>query len=281
MDRRTPLALAAILLLGEPARGAEPAECRTSRLPPLPASADADGFRRLSYRTDVDGDGEQDVLRVEDSSGSGGGLTSAVLSLGSGEVLEAGFDYWFSQIVWIGVVPKPLTEPRHRAAAELIEEALFRRVCQGPDPSLEWLLRPSAGLRWIDGPPVLPETYAFRRAGPEGEEWVWYGGHNHSHRLGQGPHPPQELARAGERVLLGTSHGVILTDPGRRRHAWIHVSTPPHKLRWPSVWGARLEGGTAVITLSEGDGYLQQPGTRTTRVDLSTGAIEEGKAAAK
>jgi hypothetical protein len=127
----------------------------------------------------------------------------------------------------------------------------------------------------VEGPPVLPDTYAFRRPAGDGEEWVWYGGHNHAYRLGQGPHPPAELARDGDRVLLGTSHGVILTDPARTRHAWIYVATPPHKLRWPSIRGARIEGGVAVITLSDGDGYLERKGTRTARIDLVTGAVVE------
>ena len=250
-------------------------ECRASRVPDLPETLD-DGFRRVEYRTDVDGDGREDVLRLEGSHGSGGGLASAALSLASGETLEADFSYWYANMVSIIPVPKPLDETRHRGAAALIEEALFGTICTGPDPSLAWLLEPGGGLRWVEGPLVLPESYAFRRrTSAGGEEWVWYGGHNHAYRLGQGPNPPVELARKGQRVLLGTSHGVILTDPGRTRHAWIYVSTPPHKLRWPSVRGARINGDTAVITLSDGDGYLERKGSRTARVNLATGAVSE------
>jgi hypothetical protein len=268
------LTVALIGLLAGAAAAAAGQECRTSRpLPPF--QRDDNGVDHLEYRTDVDGDGREDVLRVEDSRGSGGGLTSAVLTLGTGETLAADFEYSYARIVAPSDVPTPLAEPRHRAARDLIEEALFHRICAAPDPSLEWLLRGDGdkALHWTPGPPVLPDTYVVRRAGADGEEWLWYGGHNHAYREGKGPVPPRELARLGQRVLLGTPHGVILTDPGHTRHAWVYVSTPEHKLRWPSVLGARLVGDTAVVRLSRGDGYLQDEGSRTVRIDLTTGAV--------
>jgi hypothetical protein len=266
--------LVALAILAAPASP----ECRPSRVPGLPAAADESGFRRLEHRVDVDGDGREDVLRVEDSSGSGGGLRTATLTLGSGETLSAQDSYWYSEILSVHEVPGPLAAPRHRAARMLIEEALFPRICPGPDPSLAWLLRTPRRLDWIDGEPVLPETYAVWREGPRGQEWLWYGGHNHGYARGQGPQAPRELARQGGRVLLGTSHGVILTDPGRGRHAWVYVATPPHKLRFPSVLGARLAGDHAVVTLTRGDGSYVDKGTLEVRVDLTTGVVSEAAA---
>lgn len=276
------LGLAALLATGTAEAGSE---CRASRLLPWEWTSDDGGVRRFRQEQDVDGDGRSDTLEGEESSGSGFGLTSVRLVLGSGERFKADFQYSFSSICQTVAVPPALLEARHQGARELMEEALFGRVCTQPDPSLAWLLEPRKHLRWIAGPSVLPDTYVLRRPGGDdviceadgkpgrsGPHWLWYGGHNHAYRGGEGPREPVVLAQAGPRVLLGTPHGVILTDPRRSRHAWVYVSRGQHKLRWPSVLKARIEGPIAVITLSRGDGYLVESGTREVRVNLETGA---------
>jgi hypothetical protein len=265
---------AAVLLLALAAP--PPPACRESRITAAVEAGD-DGVRRRTHREDVDGDGRDDVLALEDSSGSGGGLVEATLTLSGGRTLRASVEYSFSMLLDVLEVPEALRDPRDGKALDLQEEALFGAACPAPDPSLDWLLRTDKRLVWIEGPPVLPQTYVVRRPGaPVGRtrpEWVYYKGHTHAYDLGRGPNPPQELARSGTRVLVGTSHGVILTDPGRTRHAWIYVATPPHRLRFPSVLGARIVGDAAVITLTSGDGEFPAAARRTVRVDLATGAV--------
>ncbi|MGH9318075.1 MAG: hypothetical protein ACRD1P_13330, partial [Thermoanaerobaculia bacterium] len=95
---------------------------------------------------------------------------------------------------------------------------------------------------------------------------------------------PAELARQGARVLLGTAHGVILTNPRQSRYAWIYVAYRPHgdvKLRHPSIAGARLQGDTAIITLERSWVGEDNPtgGARSNppqvRVNLNTGAVSQ------
>ena len=150
-----------------------------------------------------------------------------------------------------------------------------------PDPSLTWLLDRTKRLTWMEGPPEMPGPYAIRlparrvgglldaayegeRIDPDGEVWLFYAGGVHAYG------EMVELARKGDRVLLGTAHGVILTNPKRSRHAWIYVYEGGDvKLRLPSIAGARLQGDTAVITLK---GW-----TRPTqvRVNVKTGALSK------
>jgi hypothetical protein len=80
-----------------------------------------------------------------------------------------------------------------------------------------------------------------------------------------------ELARRGDQVLLGTSHGVILTDPQRTQHAWIYVSRGggANKIRIPSIRGAEIKGNLAIIRLEEGT----RAGPLVVRVDLTTGRL--------
>jgi len=104
---------------------------------------------------------------------------------------------------------------------------------------------------------------------PKGEVWLFYGGHVHGYPPAE--KGPVELAREGDRVLLGTAHGVILTNPQRSRHAWIYVyaGNLDMKLRFSSIAGARFQGDTAAITLT-GWTRLSQ-----VRVNLNTGAISK------
>lgn len=109
---------------------------------------------------------------------------------------------------------------------------------------------------------------------PDGEVWLSYAGHAHVYRGPEGRARPLELVREGGRVLLGTAHGVILTDPGRSRHVWIYVSAGGDKLRYSSIVRARLQGDTAIITLQTSRlDPDSPPGGREVRVNLKTGAV--------
>ena len=146
-----------------------------------------------------------------------------------------------------------------------------------PDPSLTWLLESPKRLHWVDGPAILPKTYTVRDL--ERGVWITYKGHNHSAQPATLTTPskgetkrriPRGLDAEADRVLLGTNHGVLLTDRSRSRHAWIYVFPGGHKLRWPSVVGARLEGDVAVIEVELRDGLTER---HEVRVDLDTGRL--------
>jgi hypothetical protein len=232
------------------------------------------GIRELRLEADVDGDGAPDHLRAENSSGSSMGLTSLELALSSrSEPVTVDYEYSFTGFVDTTEIPPALLEAGECAMAAA-EAVVFRHPIAGePDPSLAWLLDSPKRRRWIDGPLVLPNIYTLRQA--ERGLWITYKGHNHStpHAGIGGSEPrsyPRELAVRGEEVLLGTKHGVVLTDAGRTRHAWIYVFAGGHKLRWESVVGARFEGERAVISVERQIGL---PEPYEVRVDLMTGAI--------
>lgn len=238
-----------------------------------------EGGEKLHVTRDVDGDGVPDRLDAWDSSGSGGGMNAVKLTLSrTGRVLEVDDSYSFESLTGVIVAPdEAITDERIR---RFLEDALSRTICDGSDPSLAWLRDPSHALRFVPGPPRLPTSYLLFSTRPSdlaraadaefGSDdakavWVSYLGSNHGrgniHQMNQ---PPRVLARSAGRVLLGTAHGVILTDDKRSRHAWLYVNEEPgHKLRFPSIRRARFAGGVAVIETSSG----------TVRVQLSTGAI--------
>ncbi len=243
------------------------ASCRESRLSASWTSKGA--TRHLRLEVDVDGDGRSDLLEAESSSGSGfSGTVVHVTLRGSGTQLKAEESFDFTRITAVSPVPKELLNPRHRDPLAWIEEAIFDRICTTPDPSLAWLLKSTKRLTWIEGPPEMPGAYTIRLParslpGPlrvasvppvsggefnlDGEVWLFYAGGVHT----MNAYKVVELARKGDRVLLGTAHGVILTDPERSKHVWIYVypGDGEVKLRRPSIAGARLEGETAIITL--------------------------------
>jgi len=260
--------------------------CRDSRVPASSWQGEG-GLSRLRLEVDVDADGLADVLEATYSAGSGFSSTQIQLTLGgSGAQLEAEEGFAFTAITALNLVPKELLHPRHRAALAWIEEALFGRICTSPEPSLAWLLDERKQLTWIEGPLEIPEHYAIRlparraagllrvayvpaeasggKIDLDGEVWLFYAGGVHGYG------GMVELARHGDRVLLGTAHGVILTNPKRSRHAWIYVHSGEldMKLRFPSIAKARLQGDTAIIT-------LRMSGLGPVRVNLNTGAISK------
>lgn len=297
-----PALVAGLALLGMPqAHGAESASptthaasCRDSRLPPR-SKRPWEEEPHLRLEVDVNDDGLADVLEATDSLGSGFSSTNVQLTLGgSGVQLKAGEGFAFAAISALNPVPKELLDPRHRGALVWIEEALFDQICTLPDPSLAWLLDFTKRLTWIEGPPDLPGSYAMRlparrvaalrdvayvedEIDPMGEVWLFYGGGVHGYPPAE--KGPVELARRKDRVLLGTAHGVILTNPEQSRHAWLYVNpgdggdileglpSSLSKLRFPGITGARIEGDTAVIRLKS----WKRPSQ--VRVNLNTGAI--------
>ncbi len=277
------------------------ATCRDSRL--LPKSSwplDENGKRHLRLEVDVNDDGLADVLEATYSSGSGSGSTSVELTLGGGgDKLRAEETFDFSVITAVNPVPKELFDPRHHAGLAWIEEALFPRICESPDPSLAWLLDKTKRLTWIEGPPEMPGFYAIRLPArrlvgsvlaklkdaegpvdPDEEVWISYAGHVHAYPDREGRAKPVLLAQEGDRVLLGTAHGVILTNSSRSKHAWIFVSEGGDKLRNPSIAGARLRGDTAIVTLLKPLFDSDSPSTEAektkqpqVRVNLKTGGV--------
>lgn len=201
----------------------------------------------------------------------------------------------------ISPVSKELLDPRHRTALAWIEEALFSQICTTPDPSLAWLLDSMKRLTWIEGPPEMPGSYAIRlpnrrvvgltnrayvwveKLDPKGEVWLFYGGSVQGYPPAE--KGPVELAREGDRMLLGTAHGVILTNPKQSRHAWIYVypgdggdvaiDLPASltKLRFPSIAAARIEGDTAIITVLKLSPDGDEAKRAQVRVNLKTGTI--------
>lgn len=231
-----------------------------------------DGLRRYRSRIDVDGDDKPDVIEAEDSFGSTKGMTSITLTLGStGETIVVDYHYSFEFFLSETIIPDKLIEPKYYCARKLVEKILFHGVSDKIDPSLMWLLEKKKHLRWIKGPPVLPKTYTVRVKTSNGGKWISYLGHNHSYRRGKGPYKPVVLARKGNYVLLGTSHGVILTDPERTKHAWIYIFPGGAKLRWPSIRSARIEGETAIVQLEKDPSGGQR--TDQVRINLNTGVI--------
>jgi hypothetical protein len=246
--------------------------CPDIRIPPMNKWKYQDGFRQYRSEIDVDGDEKPDVIEAEDRFGSTQGLTSITLTLGStGESIEADYSYSFELFVSETSIPDKLIEPKYRCALRVVEEVLFHGVSDKIDPSLEWLLEKKKHLRWVEGPPVLPQTYTVRVKTSNGGNWISYLGRNHSYRGGKGPYKSVVLDQKGNYVLLGTSHGVILTDPERSKHAWIYIFPGGAKLRWPSIRSARIEGETAIVQL-EKDPSGRKRATQV-RINLKTGII--------
>lgn len=276
----------------------QPASCRTSRVS-WPEQAEIE--KPLRFEVDVNGDGLIDVLEAESSCGSGACRKGVQLTLGgSGVKFEASTEVSFMSIIAINPVPKELRNPSHHDTLAWIEDALFPRVCASPDPSLAWLLAPQKRLSWAEGFPQMPTHYALRllarrvvalqsatnvsgeNLDPDGEVWLFYAGGVHTMNASK----LVELARKGSRVLLGTAHGVILTNPERSKHAWIYVypGNGESKLRFPSITGAHLQGDTAIITLNKNTSLdpdrlpdlqarRKESKPLQVRINLTTGAI--------
>jgi hypothetical protein len=268
----SPVAAQAPMAEATPAALAPSGACPDLRVPPVPDWPLVDGVSQFRTAVDVDGDERPDGLTLEESHGSGGGLFVVKVALADGTSLETEVETSSYAMVMDTPVPAALLLPGRECALALTERLAFGRMEAQPDPSLAWLLAATKSLQWNDGPPRTPESYTVRVRAGDGAHWISYNGGVHTRRLGGEPRPPAVLAQRGESVLLGTFHGVILTNPARSRHAWIYVYPGgDQKLRWPSIRAARIAGSTAVISLEPHD---SEGPPRTVRVDLATGRVQ-------
>jgi hypothetical protein len=247
--------------------------CPTVGIADIGALANGADGSEFATRVDVDGDGREDRLRLEKSYGSGGGLFAVEVTLADGTRIETAVESSSYQIVMETPVPQELLRPGRECVLALTERLAFADMTDTPDPSLIWLMAETKTLRWIDGPPRLPNSYTLLVREGDQARWISYNGAAHAHRFGQRPRPPIVLARRGDRVLLGTFHGVMLTNLARTRYAWIYVHPGgDRKLREPSIRGASIAGNTAIIRVEPSDS-LHPP--RTVEVDLATGRLRE------
>jgi hypothetical protein len=256
---------------GPAAPRVEGGACPEVRVPDQGAWPIVDGVSESTARVDVDGDGREDRLRLEESHGSGGGLFAVEVTLAEGTKIETEVESSFYQMVTETPVPQELLRPGRECVLALTERLAFGGVAEAPDPSLAWLMAGTKTLRWIEGPPRLPESYTLRVREGAGAKWISYHGAAHGSRFGQKPRPPVVLARRGDRLLLGTFHGVMLANRARTRYAWIYVHPGgDRKLREPSIRGARFVGAKAVILVEPSD--LQDPPGEV-EVDLTSGRL--------
>jgi hypothetical protein len=225
---------------------------------------------------DLDGDGILDTLHSVSGSGSGMSTTDVELVLSrSGKRVEVSAELSFTAMVSATPMPPDLLAAGMERALQAVEAALFGCVCEKPEPSFAWLLEKQHSLRWVAGPPSLPDNYTLRRMGEKmGEktgEWLSYAGGTHRdiERLATDPRTGYVLAR--------TAHGVLLIDEKGSRHAWLYVLRDGggQKLRFPTVVGGRLEDGRAVVRLSHEQAFYGTYGCGLLRIDLSDGTFSE------
>lgn len=214
---------------------------------------------------DLDGDGIVDTIERSADGGSGMSSTRAELVLSAtGTTIEVEAEFSFTHMAAATDVPPELLEPGMERALQAVEAALFECVCPRPDPSLAWLLHKGpSSIRWVEGPPSLPELYTIRQGG----RWITYAGSAHREivRLATDPQTGQTLAR--------TAHGVLLIDDKASRHAWLYVTLDGggQKLRFPTVSGGRIEGGQAIVRLSQDRAFYGDSQCGILRIDLEDG----------
>ena len=257
---------------------------------------DERGSRVTPPPTDLDGDGVVDP--VEQSSGSWGVGDEITVHLSKESeprtfsISRGGSSSGFLDYT---PVPEGLSGRRQAALRKAVEDAVFEVICDGPEPSLEWLLEEQHALRWHPGRPKLPDYYVLysearglraravdredRRSKLPGAVWVSYSGHNHRRtgcRGGAGAACREEelstfrvLQSQGDLRLLGTAHGVVLQDIPGKRHAWIWVTAGGVKLRFPTIASARFDGDHARIVVSLG----QVETTSWVQVRLADGEV--------
>ncbi len=248
---------------------AEATACPEVRIPASSEWPKREGQPTLSLEADLDGDHRADTLIAEASEGSSFASVIVTTALADGLRSEVVVEDSFYSMLTETAVPAELLPPGRACVLAAVEKAAFGTLERDADPSLEWLLAETKSLHWIEGPPLLPRSYTVRISDEDGAHWTSYKGLLHAYKEGQGPLAPAELARQGDRVLLGTSHGVILTNPERSRHAWIYVSVASgQKLRHPTIRAARIVDGAAVISLEPAAATARSP---VVRVDLETG----------
>jgi len=230
-----------------------------------------EGLRSFKTKIDIDGDGYLDSLEVEESHGNYYSFMSVTLLLSSsGEKIEVDTEASIAYFTNITLIPKILSKEKNRCALAFVEAALLFNISEQIDPSLEWLLshpkrireglefkeietaihktRDDTGIKWYEGAPKLPSHYTVRIKGNNRIYWVSYAGNNHKQRKKSVIFTI--LAEKNDRVLLGTTHAVILSNKKRTQFAWIYVNSGGSKLRWPTITSASIEKDTAIIGVS-------------------------------
>ena len=215
---------------------------------------------------DLDGDGIVDRIERSSDGGSGMSSTSAEVVLSrTGRKIEVSAEFSFTHMANATDVPPELLEPGMESALQAVEAALFGCVCPEPDPSLARLLHKGpSSIRWMEGPPSLPGAYTIR----QGSRWITYAGGTHAEivRVATDPRTGYALAR--------TAHGVLLIDDKGSRHAWLYVTLDGggQKLRFPTVFDGRIEGGQAVVRLSQDRAFYGDYQCGILRIDLEDGS---------
>ena len=273
--------------------------CRTVPPSKMAGSESPDGI--AVFKRDIDGDGVADQLRLQTSSGGGVSSTQGVLTRStSGVATEISRYVSFSSMVNIHVVPSALTGADQVAARRFVEDGLFGRICDAPDPSLLRLLDIDNTLVWHEGKPMLPGRYtiyfpeapvglipfigAWSELGLGSEQpfavWVEYPGDTHA-PTNEDWESNTSLLDSGFEVLamtprhrvLGTRHGVAAIDIATDRYAWLYVFRERHDLRRKSIESAMIDGSKVAIGVR-----IDSPGAReagTITVDLFEGGYTE------
>ncbi len=264
--------------------------CRESRFPPKDAWQPFDhGQRRLTVRSDVNGDGRDDLLEAEFYVSAAGGVTGVTLRLaGDTKDIDAGTEVSYHSIIAVHQVPPGLAGSARNRLREVVEDALFPGVCATPDPSLAWLLAAKKNPVWRTGTPAMPSHYAvLYQTPPKGlpevavpdtasgaPVWVEYQGAAHDDPFADGPGSrPDKFTVMDENDryrLLGTHHGLVAEDKARERFAWIYVFTGGAKLGLRSIVGAALDGNQVTARVQR---FPRQVGQ--VEIDLATGAYRE------
>ncbi len=239
---------------------------------------------------DINGDGVQDTIRSDDSSGSGFGAQYYTITNGkTGEKYEIELESCFCEIRTKVAIPPTLLKPENLAFKKKMEEILLPRKAAKPDPSLQWILQGleqrrrltdqkyfdvfiAEGIHWHPLPIQIPENYYLEMRDEQSPVpvayYLLYGGDKHY--LNIKTDTLQERYRDENIMLWATLHGIVLQK--QDQYAWIFVTDieltgAPEKLRWPSIGYLKKVENVLIVnhlrpTMSDDKIYL---------IDLDTG----------
>lgn len=265
----TPLTLLFILLAGAPSATPEPV-CRVGQAP------------RPYVWLWVLPDGEltatqaETRLRATYSRGSGFASSHVVIEGPGRSPAEVDAEFARARMADSNDVPAFLQGEKNRKLREAVEDLMFGRVCDRPDPLLRRLQHPSGALEWLDGTPTVTKSYTVYVAEPK-PHWVSVHAYAHTVRFHQEAPYPHVVDSNDRYELLVTRHGALVRDRKTQKYAWLWVFAGHgyHKLHWESVLGGHLDGTRAVLDVRRRNDeyFVMQEGTVV--VDLKTGATAE------
>jgi hypothetical protein len=239
---------------------------------------------------DINGDGVQDTIQSDNSSGSGFGSEYYNITNGkTGEKYEIDAEYCFCEIRTEIEIPPVLLEPENLAFKKKMEEILLPRKASTPDPSLQWILQGleqqrrlkdqkffdvfiAKGIRWQPIPIQIPDNYYLERYDEKSPVpyayYLLYGGDKHY--LDIKTDTLTERFKDDHIRLLATKHGIVLQK--QDQYAWIFVTDieltgAPDKLRWASIGYMKIVNNVLILNhlspaMSDDKIYL---------IDLDTG----------